>query len=141
MKDENKEETDTTKRIDDSAKILITKVVEKKLIAAVDRICLGFEAGRISRLVVASWLLEKGCDDLSEIDIKEIRAQSFNVVNALSALVRRIQETGKVPAELKQLLLVEAGLDAPAKRSSKSRLTKEYINDVVDAESEVSSAA
>ena len=98
---------------------------------AIERINKGFEAGRVSRQAVSSWLLAKACRELSDEDIKSVRAENFNALNALSTILKRAQESGKVSAELRALLMNQVGLDSATKKTSKSKLTSNYINDEV----------
>ena len=134
MRTENQEEQQNQNKMDDAIKITITKEAEKILSEAVKRVNGDFEGGKVNRQVVASWLLVKACDELSDVDVKAIRADNFDPAIALTALYKRIQETGQVPPELKQLLLTQVGLDAPAKKTSKSKLTRESTNDVLDVD-------
>ena len=127
----------TIKKFEDSVKITITKEAEVFLVKAIERINKGFEAGRVTRQVVSSWLLEKACGDLTDEDVRSIRGNNFNAVNALSILLKRVQETGKVPPELRQLLMNQVGLEPIIKKFSKTKLTNNSTNGGVETEGEV----
>lgn len=128
MKTEIAEAAENLSKSEDAIKITITKNAEKILSETVKRINGEFEGGKVNRQVVASWLLEKSCEDLSDADIKEIQSDSFDPVVAFSSLYKRIQEGEHMPLELKQLLRAQAGLNAPSKRTSKTKLTKDSTN-------------
>lgn len=128
MKTENTETEEIQSKTDDAIKITITKDAERILSDVVKRINGEFEGGKVNRQIVASWLLEKSCEELSEADIKAIQSHSFDPSAALSALYKRFQEGENMPPELIQFLRAQSGLDAPAKKNTKSRLTKESTN-------------
>ncbi len=135
MKTENPEAAENLSKLDDAIKITITKESERILSEIVKRINSDFDGGKLNRQVVASWLLEKACEELSDADVVSMRADNFDAAIAFAALNKRIQETGEVPPEIKQFLRSQVGLNAPAKKSLKSKLTRESTNDVLDDES------
>jgi hypothetical protein len=136
METEKIENVENEETIEDAIKITITKEANRSLGNAVNKINEGFEGGKVSRQTAASWMLEKICKELTEVDIKDIRSENFNPLNALSALMRRVQETGEVPLEIRQILFAQSGLESGTKKSSKTKLTKNAINDGL-SESEV----
>ncbi len=140
MNTENIENDDGEKKTDDSIKITIDKDVEKLVAETVNKINDGYEGGKVSRQIVASWLLDKACKEISDSDVKAIRTDNFNAVNALSAVLRKAQETGVVPLELRQILFAQVGLDTPTKKNVKSKLTKTSTNGGVDIEGEAEHA-
>jgi hypothetical protein len=129
MSSEKSEDVEIKSKFGDAIKITISENAEAILMDAVKRINEGFEGGRVNRQVAASWLIEQACQDMSDADIREIRADSFDVTQALLAFVKRVGKTGRVPQDFRDLLFAQMGLSTTAKKSSKSKLTKESTND------------
>jgi len=129
LETENNNALGNEEKVEEVIKITITKEAEKALSEVVKRVNDSFEVGKINRQTVASWLLNKACVELSDAYIKAIRYDNFDPAAALAVLYKKVQVTGVVPKELKELLLSQVGLEAPTKKPVKSKLTKEYIND------------
>ncbi len=132
-------ETDNDeKELEDSIKISVNRAAEKHLSETVKKVNDGYEGGKVTRQILASWLLDKGCRDLNDTDIKSIRSENFNAANALSALVRKVQETGYVSPELRKILFLQAGLDPASKKQNKNKLTTESTNGVLSEDAKSS---
>ncbi len=125
----NKEEEIREQKTEEIHRITVSKAAERALAGIMERVNEGFDGGRVNRTQVANWILLRFEDKLSEADIREIRSEHFDEVSLLESILRKAKETGKVPQEFRGLLQQHLGLDAPAKKASRSRLTKNNIND------------
>ncbi len=117
-------------KIEDYHRVLISGSVEKALGAVVERLNEGFDGGKISRTQATNWILQKFYDNLTDIDIREIRAEHFDEVSVLEAVLIRAKKSGQVPPELKAFLQKQLGLDDTPKKKKKSlqdNVTIDYI--------------
>ena len=60
------------------AKITVTKEAEEAVSLVVGKVNDGFEAGRVNRQDVASWILSRFVEFCSDADVQQIRAAFFN---------------------------------------------------------------
>lgn len=125
--DKNPKTEETTYRL------TVSKSAEQALMGVMERVNDGFEGGRVSRTDLASWVLVKFAERVSENDVREIRAEHFNELALLESIYRRSRESGRVPPELRALLQSQIGLEPAPKRPGKGRLTKAYTNDVMSS--------
>lgn len=119
----------------ETAKITIERNAEKTLSKMLEKVNEGFEAGRLNRQQLASWILIKFGDGLDEQQINEIRGDHFNEISLLENILKRGKESGQLPAELKLLLRQQMGYNSTQSKKPPRKLTKDYINDVVIKES------
>ena len=126
-------ETENTKnkeaKSEDSLRLTVSKVADRALISVVDRVNDGFTGGRVNRSQMVSWILAKFHENLSEADIRSIRADHYDAVAALESAFRRAKESGVVPDELRLLLQKNEGLDETPKKKIKKPLQENIIND------------
>ena len=121
----HKEEEPKTEEIH---RITISKSAEEVLTAIMEPVNDGFEGGKVNRSQITNWILLRFCEDYSDVEIKEIRAENIDEVAALEAILRRAKKSGKMPPELKALLHKQLGLEeVPKKR--KKQLPDHIIND------------
>lgn len=118
---EEKEETVT--------KITITKEAEEAVSQIVNRVNDGFDAGRVNRQDVASWILIQYAEGLADADIQQIRSAFFNEIALLEVILKRAKQSGKLSADLKSVLLEHINVPAVSIKKPKRGLTKEFIND------------
>ena len=111
-----------------SAKITVTKAAEKAVSEVVLRVNDGFDAGRVNRQDVASWILIKFKETFGNEEIGQIRAIHIDEIAFLESLLKKAKESGKVPAQVRELLKLHIGLDMAPKKSKKN-LTNESIYD------------
>jgi hypothetical protein len=124
-----KENTKTREpKIEDSLRLTVSKTADKALATVVDRVNEGFTGGRVNRVQMASWILAKFSESLSNADIRTIRADHYDAVAALESAFRRAKETGVVPDELRLLLQKNEGLDETPKKKSKKSLQENIPN-------------
>lgn len=112
-------------------KITVSKTAEEALIEIVERVNDGFEGGKVNRVRVANWILMRFQSNCTDHDIQQIRAENVNEVAALEAILKKARKSGKLPTELSSLIQKHLGFEDVPRRSSKSRLTKNIINDDV----------
>lgn len=111
------------------AKITVTKEAEEAVSQVVSKVNEGFEAGRVNRQDVASWILSRFVENFSEIDIQQIRSAFFNEIALLEAILKKAKQSGNIPTELKAALLGQMTVTASPGKKGKRSLTKEFIND------------
>lgn len=111
------------------AKITVTKDAEEAVSQVVSRVNEGFEAGRVNRQDVASWILTRFMETFSDADIQQIRAVFFNEIALLEAILKKAKQSGSVPTELKAALMGQVNAPPGPSKKVKRGLTKEFIND------------
>lgn len=117
-------------------KITVTKQAEEAVSQIVNRVNDGFEAGRVNRQDVASWILIRFIETFSEADVQQLRTVFFNEIALLEAILKRAKQGGALPSELKSALMGQ--VNAPSVGSKKPRrvLTREFINDELKKDEE-----
>lgn len=111
------------------AKITVTKEAEEAVSLIVGKVNAGFEAGRVNRQDVASWILSRFLESVSDADVQQIRSAFFNEIALLEAILKKAKQNGSVPAELKTALMGQVNLAQGSAKKSKKPLTREFIND------------
>jgi hypothetical protein len=111
------------------AKITVTREAEEAVSLVVSKVNDGFEAGRVNRQDVASWILSRFIESFSDADVQQIRAAFFNEIALLEAILKRAKINGNIPVELKAALMGQVNLAQSSVKKSKKPLTKEFIND------------
>lgn len=104
-------------------RIAVSRQVQEALSGIVEKVNDGFNGGKVSRIQAANWIIMRFLDQLSEVEIKEIRAEHFDELAMLESIFRKAKESGKVPTDFKTLLQKQFGLEEPTKRKAKSALT------------------
>lgn len=112
-------------------RITVSKLGQDALTAIVERVNDGFIGGKINRTQAANWIMMRFNDNVTDIEIREIRAEHFDEVAVLEAILRKAKESGKVPTEFKALLLKQLENNDQPKKKAKSALTNKNINDVI----------
>ena len=110
------------------AKITVTREAEEAVSQVVGKVNEGFEAGRVNRQDVASWILSRFIESFSDSDVQQIRAAFFNEIALLEA-IKKAKQNGNVPTELKAALLGQLNMASGPVKKGKRSLTKESIND------------
>lgn len=87
------------------AKIAITKEADRHIIELLNRVNTEFEAGRVSKQDLLSWIVLKFAKDISDADIENIRVDHFDEMAFFHFLYKRAKKTGVVPLEFKKALL------------------------------------
>ncbi len=117
---ENKEEV--------VAKITVTKLAEEAVSQIVNRVNDDFDAGRVNRQDVASWILTRFVETVTDTDIQQIRSAFFNEIALLEAILKRAKLSGSVPDELKSVLMGQANISPGGMKKSKRGLTSKLTN-------------
>jgi hypothetical protein len=111
------------------SKITVTREAEEAVSQVVGKVNEGFEAGRVNRQDVASWILSRFVESFSDADVQQIRAAFFNEIALLEAILKKAKQNGSVPTELKAALLGQLNMASGPVKKGKRSLTKEFIND------------
>lgn len=117
-------------------RITVSKMGQDALTAIIERVNDGFIGGKINRTQAANWIMLRFNENLSDTEIKEIRAEYFDEVAVLESILRKAKESGKVPIEFKALLQKQLDTNEPLKRKPKKTLTDNYVNDVIEIKQE-----
>ena len=111
-----------------SCRVIISKDASQYLDEVAVKVNSGFEAGKVTRPQIVSWVLRRFAEVAGDDDIQELRAAHFDRIAYLEALLKRAKETGTLPAELSALIPPPCAPAHVAKKSKKP-LTKNFIND------------
>ena len=114
---------------DNSVKITVNKLVADSLWELVEKVNDGFDAGRVHRQDVASWIISHFLKSYTDAEVALVRQSHYTDSLMLESVYRRMRETGEVPEFLRDALRkqFQGGADVPKKKKS---LPKEYISDV-----------
>lgn len=113
---------------DNFIKITITKESENAAMEIVDKVNSGFEAGKVNRQDVVSWIIMRFKGQFGQEEIKTIRASFANEITLLESIFKKAKETGVMPNQLKEALRDYLVNDTSQKRK-KTSLTQKSIND------------
>ncbi len=112
-------------------RVVVTREANDATEIVLSKVNADWDAGKVTKPQLVSFILQRFQTKLSEKDIQEIRSQHFDKVAYLEGLLKRARETGQMPSELDQLFQDNAS--AP-KRAA--RLTKNITNgDILNRES------
>lgn len=120
------------KKIEDIAKITISKEADDKVMELLKRISNGFEGGRINRQGLISWIVMRFCNECDDNMIENIREDHYDEFLLLEAILKKGKIEGKLPPDFQNLLKQQLGISSIAKTKSNKALTKRYINGVMD---------
>lgn len=126
---DNTEEKKDREQVEEVYRVTVTKATDEVLTKIVDKINDGFEGGRINRSQAISWILAKFSEDMAEATVREIRANHFDEIALLSAMLKKAKKTGAIPPELREMLQRQFGLDDTPSKKTRGRLTRDFIND------------
>lgn len=109
------------------SRILISQESNRHLDDLAARVNDGFDAGRVTRPQILSWVLRRFAETAGEDEIQELRAAHFDRIAYFEALLKRAKETGVLPPELAAAVQPPCA-QAHAAKKSKRGLTKNIIN-------------
>jgi hypothetical protein len=118
-------------KTDEIQRITVSKSGQDALTAIVERVNDGFIGGKINRTQAANWIMMRFNDNVTDTEIREIRADHFDEIAVLEAILRKAKESGKVPSEFKALLQKQLEITEQPKKKIKKALTDFTINDVL----------
>jgi hypothetical protein len=98
-----------------------TKGADDALCRIIERINDGFSAGKVSRMQALSWLILYNEQNLSDSVILQIRADHYDEITMLEAILRQAKTAGKLPQELRGFLHKQMGLEETMKKKSKKQ--------------------
>jgi len=128
-KSKNEHEKQKTEQ-ENYIKITVTKEAGEILQMILGKANEGFEAGRISRQDLASFIIEKFHSNFVDKDLMQLRQKHYDDESMLDAIHRKMRETGEIPDFIRDALRKQfQGSDESTKRNRK--LLKDNINDVV----------
>ena len=113
---------------DNFIKITITKESENAAMEIVDKVNSGFEAGKVNRQDMVSWIIMHFKSQFGPEELKNIRTSFANEIILLESIFKKAKETGVMPNQLKEALRDYLVDDTPQKRK-KTSLTQKSIND------------
>lgn len=126
---ENNKEVGMEEKTDEIHRITVSKMAEEALTEIVERVNDGFEGGRVNRVQVANWIMMRFLGNCSDADIQQIRVENVNEIAVLEAILKKARKSGKLPSEMSFLIQKQLGFEDSPKKTVKSRLTKNIIND------------
>ncbi len=141
--EDNKEEKKNPGEIrtEEIYRVTVTKAADEALEIIVNRVNDGFEAGRVNRSEAVTWILTYISKNLTESLIQEFRMDHFDEMTLLESMFKKAKKSGKIPSELKGLLLRQSGLDASNNKKTRDkpnpRLTSSFINDETQVKQEI----
>lgn len=118
-------------KTDEIQRITVSKSGQDALTAIVERVNDGFIGGKINRTQAANWIMMRFNENVTDAEIREIRAEHFDEIAVLEAILRKAKESGKVPTDFKALLLKQLENNDQPKKKLKRALTDVTINDVL----------
>lgn len=98
--------------MDQVPKILISNAADADLEAMLNEVNEGFSSGRVKKAGLASWILATFRKKYFAKHIKRIRADHFDQIAHLKAIVRQMEEAKRTDAKVELKALLE-----PLKRS------------------------
>ena len=96
--------------------ISVSKEAEGAIAEVLEKVNNGFEAGKVNRSQVASWMIMRLRDTFTEKDILAIRSAHFDEISLLESILRQAKERGNVPQELREVLQKHAGFESLIKK-------------------------
>lgn len=79
------------------------------------------DAIKVTKVMLASYVLEKHCPQFGDDDIKVVYMKHVSEVDLLRIAYKRAMDSGIIPENLKEILFANAGLAQGMKKSKKSR--------------------
>lgn len=122
--------------VEEILKITVTKEAGEKLNAVLAKVNEGFEAGKVTRQDVASWIVLRFEKSFGENDIQQIRKEFFSEKVLLETILKRVKSSGEVPEFLRDVLkknwqgIVDApsaGAGVPRRSAKNSEIAKPKV--------------
>ena len=112
-----------------TVKVTVSREAGQVLAEIVAKVNDGFDAGRVHRQDVASFIIADFGKNYVEQDVYRIRSIHFDECAMMEAMYRKMKETGKMPEFLRDALQKQFQnvVDSPKRKKT---LTKIDINDV-----------
>lgn len=106
------------------SKITVTALADKALSRSLEVVNQGFEGGRVTKMDLASWIIQNSGNNLDSATIKKIREAHFNQVAYLENLVKRLKASDQeqIGPEERKAFQAILGMK-PEARQQRSKLT------------------
>lgn len=89
---------------------------------------------RITKVMVASYVLEKFCASFSDEDSKSLYMKNVSEVDLLRFAYKRAMDSGVMPDNLREILFANAGLTPGSKKVKKTRQLNGSIATIDESE-------
>lgn len=116
---QKQEEQENRNKPEELFRLTISRQAEEALVAFLDRINNGFEAGKVTRNQAMSWVLSRLQERFDDSDIQQIRSENVNEFAFLETLLKQAKKTGQMPAELSHLIQKQLGFDDSVTKHSR----------------------
>ena len=116
---QKKEEQEIRNKPEEIFRVTISRQAEEALIAFLERINNGFEAGKVTRNQAVNWALSHLQERFDDSDIQQIRSENVNEFAFLETLLKQAKKTGQMPAELSHLIQKQLGFDDSVNKQSR----------------------
>lgn len=117
--EKEKEEENSGKTGDEYIKITISRAAEEAAAGLVEKVNTGFEAGKVTRQDLISWIVLRFSGACTDQEVRAIRADHFDEIALLEQSFRRYKQAGRIPPELKKLLLAQAGIEETSRKTAR----------------------
>lgn len=104
-------------------RVVVNREANESLEAVLSKVNTEWDAGKITKPQLVSYILKRFESKLSDKDIQDVRSHHFDKVAYLENLLKRARTTGEMPPELDALFL-----DSASASKRPSRLTKNVTN-------------
>ena len=134
---EEKKETKTENKEDNSEVgkfIRISGEADEALSKLHDGLNKTGDVVRVTKVMVASYVLEKFCASFSDDDLKALYMKNVSEVDLLRFAYKRAIDSGVMPDNLREILFANAGLTPGAKKAKKARQVNGSIATVDESE-------
>ena len=118
-------------------KITVTKEAGNRLNEILAKVNEGFDAGKVTRQDVASWMIERFEKSLSENEIQTIRKEFFSETVLLESILKKAKSTGDVPEFLRDALKKQWALGLSSGVGSQANNRRSAKNQSVDMKSQL----
>lgn len=123
----NKKEKQINKEpTEEIVKITVTKEAGDYLNQFLTQVNEGFDAGKVNRQDIASWIICSFKKSFGETEIQQIRKEFFKERTLLESIIKKAKTTGDMPEFIRDALFKHWSGDAPMKKPNK-RMTQEGV--------------
>ncbi len=134
---ENKEQEVKTNKDENNEQgkfIRISMEADEALSSLHKRINENADAVRVTKVMLASYVLEKNCPGFSDEDTKILYMNNVSEVDLLRVAYKRAIDSGLIPDNLREILFANAGLTHGSKKVKKSRQPNGSIATIDESE-------
>ncbi len=113
MKDNKMENINTEireQKIEEVIKITVTAEAAKSLAEILAKVNDGFDAGKVTRQDLASWIIEKFKKSFSDSDVQLIRKDFFSEQHFLKSILSKAKTSSDIPDVLRKALKAHCGI-------------------------------